>query len=185
MLEHLLDQLFQSRERLLMSLELLPDETMWQQGVVGEWSLADLLNVLTAWDSELVTAMMRLEKGQKPDKLLSAMADQDLFNARVVKQGQTRDLDAIFDDFQGARMHLEEWLEFFTERQLTNPKQYKWFQGKSLAQIVETYSAAHERSYLPDVEAFAQSWQATADTNTNMIPLSAVKPTENKHEQSN
>ena len=182
MLEQLLDRLFQSRERLLMCLELLPDEALWQQGVVGEWSLADLLNVLTAWESELVTAMMRLEKGQKPDKLLAAVADQDVFNARVVKQGRTRDLDAIFSDFQGSRMHLEEWLEFFTEQQLTNPKQYKWFQGKSLAQMVETYSAAQERSYLPAVAAFAQSWQATADTNTNIIPLSAVRPTENKHD---
>jgi hypothetical protein len=182
MLEQLLDQLFQSRERLLMSLELLPEEALWQQGVVGEWSLIDLLNVLTAWESELVTAMMRLEKGQKPDNLLAAMADENAFNARVVKQGQTRDLEAIFDDFQGARMHLEEWLEFFTERQLMNPKQYKWFQGRSLAQIIETYSAAHERSYLPAVELFAQSWRETADTHTDIIPLSAVRATENKGE---
>lgn len=180
MLEQLLDQLFQSRERLLVALELLPDEILWQQDVVGEWSLADLLNVLTAWESELVTAMMRLEKGQKPDKLLAAMDKPDAFNARVVKQGRRRDLDAIFDDFQGARMHLEEWLEFFTERQLTNPKQYKWFGGKSLAQIVETYSTGHEQSYLSEVEAFAQNWLTAADSNT--IPLSAVWPMENNRE---
>ena len=182
MLEQLLDQLFHRRERLLMALEPLSDEVLGEPGVIGEWSLVDLLNVLTAWESELVTAMMRLERGQKPDKLLAAMADQDAFNARVVKQGQARDLDAVFDDFQGARMHLEEWLEFFTERQLTNPKQYKWFQGKSLAQIVATYAAAHEHSYLPDVEAFAQNWQATADSDSNVIPLSAVTPRENNHE---
>jgi hypothetical protein len=182
MLEQLLDRLFESRERLLLALEMLPEEALWQQGVVGEWSLADLLNVLTAWESELVTAMMRLEKGQKPDKLLAAMADPAAFNVRVVKQGQARDLDAIFDDWQGARMHLEEWLEFFTGRQLTNRKQYKWLQGKSLANIVETYSATHERSYLPAVEAFAQNWQETADAPNNIIPLSAVTPTENKNE---
>jgi hypothetical protein len=81
-------------------------------------------------------------------------------------------------------MHLEEWLEFFTERELINPKQYKWFQGKSLAEIVERYSTAHERSYLPVVEAFAQNWQAMADSDSNVIPLSSVAPTEKKDEES-
>jgi hypothetical protein len=83
MLEQLFDRLFESRERLLLALEMLPEEALWQQDVVGEWSLTDLLNVLTAWESELVTVMMRLEKGQKPDKLLAAMADPAAFNVRM------------------------------------------------------------------------------------------------------
>lgn len=186
MLDDLLDRLFQSRERLLMALETLPDEALWQPDVMGDWSIVDLLNVLTAWESELVTAMMRLEKGQKPEKLLAALADREAFQARVVAQGRERDLDAVFDDLQGARMHLEEWLEFFTERQLTNPKQFKWFNGKALAQVVEAYSTAYEREYLLGLEAFAQAWQdeETADLNPNIIPLTAVHPLESNDDES-
>ena len=180
MLDDLLDRLFQSRERLLVALEMIPDDALWQPEVVGAWSLVDLLNVLTAWDSELVTAMMRLEKKQKPDKLLAATANREAFEARVVAQGRERDLDGVFDDLQGARMHVEEWLEFFSERQLTNPKQFKWLKGKSLAQVVEVYSAAYEREFLPKVEAFAQSWEEQeAVAKQNIIPLTAVTPLEN------
>ena len=186
MLDDLLDRLFQSRERLLVALEMLPDEALWQSGAIGEWSIVDLLNVLTAWDSELVTAMMRLEKGQKPDKLLAAMVDREAFAARVVVQGRERNLDAIFDDLQGSRMHVEEWLEFFSERQLTNSKQFKWFEGKSLLQVVEAFSTTQEKAYLPMLEAFAQNWQDETETADlpHIIPLTAVNPLENNDEQS-
>lgn len=174
MLEQLLDKLFESRERLLVALEYLPDEALQQAGAVGEWSVADLLNVLTAWESELVTAMMRLERGQKPEKLLAAMAEPDAFNERVVKQGQARDLDAVFDDFQKVRMRLEEWLEFFSEKQLTNTNQYKWFKGQSLAQVIERYASGHEKSYLPALEAFAAEWQETTAPNEHIILLPTI-----------
>lgn len=184
MLDDLLDRLFQSRERLLVALEQLPDEALWQPNTVGEWSLIDLLNVLTAWESELVTAMMRLEKGQKPEKLLAALAEREAFEARVVTQGRERDLDMVFDDLQGSRMQLEEWLEFFTERQLTNSRQYEWLAGKSLAQLVAAYSTENERTYLAQVEAFAEGWQDEPSEATLIIPLTAVNPLEHKDEQS-
>ena len=183
MLEELLDRLFRSRERLLMALETLPDEALEKAGVVGEWSVVDLLNVLTGWESELVRAMMRLEKGQKPDKLLAAMAATEAFEVRVVVQGRERDLDGIFDDWQGVRIRLEEWLEFFTERQLTSRKQFKWFRGKSLAQVVMAYSEAKELVYLPMVEAFAKSWADDAlDSDSMIIAITAVTPLEDNDE---
>ncbi len=183
MLDALLDRLFRSRERLLMALEMLPDEALGKAGVVGGWSVMDLLNVLTAWESELVRAMMRLEKGQKPDKLLAAMAAAEAFEARVVVQGRERDLDGIFDDWQGVRIRLEEWLEFFTERQLTSRKQFKWFRGKSLAQVVMAYSEAKELVYLPMVAAFAKSWADDAlDSDSMIIAITAVTPLEDDDE---
>ncbi|MCB8943935.1 MAG: hypothetical protein H6658_09285 [Ardenticatenaceae bacterium] len=184
MLDDLLDRLFESRERLLVALEVLPDEALWQPGAVGEWSLVDLLNVLTAWESELVTAMMRLEKGQKPENLLVAMAEPEVFVARVVAQGRERGLDAIFDDLQGARMHVEEWLEFFSERQLTNPKQFRWLGGKSLMQVVAAYSTELEQGFLPMVEVFVAGWEDAGESPLNVIPLSAVIPLENDDEES-
>jgi hypothetical protein len=182
MLEKLLDKLFQSRERLLVALEYLPDEALQEAGAVGAWSVADLLNVLTAWESELVTAMMRLERGQKPEKLLAAIAEPDAFNERVVKQGQARDLDPVFDDFQKVRMRLEEWLEFFSEKQLSNPKQFKWFKGQSLAQMIEQYAYSHEKGYVPALEAFAAGWQdetAAPDDRIILLPMIDVRKDEN------
>ena len=58
------------------------------------------------------------------------------------------------------RLQLEEWLEMFWEKQLTNKKQYAYFQGKALAEIIAQTTFQRERRYLPLVEAFARAMQA-------------------------
>jgi hypothetical protein len=182
-LEQLLDKLDQSREQILMAIESLPDEALLEPGAIGNWSVADLLVVLTAWESELVTAMMRLEKGQKPDKLLTALKDRDAHNANLIQQGGERDLDAVFDDFQMVRMQLEDWVEAFPMKKLTNPKQYKGLNGRSLLHLIEQCAYGYEITFLPALKAFATNWQELDDEGIQMIPLSTIS-LEKKDDQS-
>ena len=130
-LEQILDQLDNSREKILVVLETLPDEALLTSGVINTWSIADLLVMLTAWESELVTAMMRLEQGRKPDKLLSAMSRRQAYNTALATSANPRNLDTVFDDWQQVRMQLEGWLENFSERDLTSRKRYKMVSRQS------------------------------------------------------
>ena len=66
---------------------------------MGGWSMADILAHLTAWESELVTALMRIDQGKKPSKLLEAYSDIDGYNARRYAENKERELDRIFADF--------------------------------------------------------------------------------------
>ena len=72
-IEKLLDALDSSRERLLVALDALPDEALLAPNTVGHWSVADLLVQQTAWESELVTGLMRISQGKKPVRLLAAL----------------------------------------------------------------------------------------------------------------
>ena len=158
-MEQLLDALDNGREQLLIALEPLPDEALLAPGAVGEWSLADLLAVLTAWEAEMVTALLKLDQGKKPERLLAALARPDEFNRQRVAETRGRPLDRVFDDLMKVRLQLEEWLETFSDRQLADKKRYKWFNGRSLAQIVAQTSYENEARYLPAVQKFAQSWE--------------------------
>ena len=184
-LEDLLDRLDAARERTLVALEALPDEALTQPGVVGRWAIADLLSILTAWDAEVVTGLMQLTNGKPPERLLAALRNPDIYNAQRYQDAQGRGLDAIFDDFQASRLHLEEWLSGLSERALSEPRHYKALGGEPLGRLIARATADHEARYMPFLTAFAQRWEkmeATSDErrttsseeSDTMIPLGQI-----------
>ncbi|MDX1616460.1 MAG: ClbS/DfsB family four-helix bundle protein [Candidatus Promineifilaceae bacterium] len=147
-----------SRVQLLLALEPLPDEALKAPGAAGSWSIADILAHIVAWESELVTALMRIDQGRRPARLLDL--DVDAYNAGVVAANKDRDLDRLFDDLQRVRLQLEEWLEEFSEQQLTRAGYYDWASGKPLWHFIDESSFGHELKHLPDIRAFVEGWQA-------------------------
>lgn len=173
-LEDLLDQMDATRERTLMALETLPDEALVAPGVMGRWSIADLLSILTAWDAEVVTGLLRLKQGKAPEKLLAALANPDLYNAGRYQDAQGRDLEVIFEDFQGARLHLEEWLSDFSERALTDPRHYKSLGGQALGRLIARATYEHEARYLPFLTTYADRWEAAEMDEPPTIALDGI-----------
>jgi hypothetical protein len=155
------DRLESSRARFLAAIETLPDEALLSVGAIGPHSVADLLARSTSWEAELVTALMRLNQGKKPGKLLAALAKPDAYNAKRLGENQDRDLNLIFQDFQRVRMQLETWLEEFSDKELTDPNRFKWLRGKSLAQLIADITYGTEEAYVSEVESFAQVWNRT------------------------
>jgi hypothetical protein len=161
----ILDELERSREQVLMILEELPDEALVEPGVMGEWSVKDILAHLTVWEAELVTGLMRLQQGKKPAQLLAAMADEDAYNATRYGENKGRGLDAVFDDFQQARTQLESWLEEFSERALTEPRHFRALEGQPLWKIIRLNSYGHEAQHIPYLAAFAHRWLQEHENN--------------------
>jgi hypothetical protein len=176
--ETLLGELDAVREQLLVAIEMLPDEALIQPGVVADWSVADVLVNLTAWESELVTALMQIEQGKRPTRLLAALAAPETHKQAWYTENKGRALDRVFDDWMKVRLELEEWLEMFTDQDLTDKKRYKWLDGRTLAQLITQATIENERRYLPDIARFAQAWVENTmgedASSAGMIPLTAV-----------
>jgi hypothetical protein len=180
----ILDVLDNSRERVLMALEELPDEALLAAGAVGKYSVADVLALQVAWEAELVTGLMQIDQGKKPEKLLAALAEPAAYDARRYDEFKGRDLDSIFDDLQQVRMQLETWLEIFSERDLTNRKRFQWLKGKSLREMITAVTTTRESAYAADLEQFAQRWLDEDEAAPpHFIPLTAVSPEENQHDE--
>jgi hypothetical protein len=163
--EEIFDQLDNARERLLVTIEPLSGESLVAPGAMDDWSIMDILAHLVVWESELVTALMQIDRGGKPVKLLEAYGDVDGYNARRFAESRGRQPDRIFDDLHGVRRQLEQWLEEFDDRDLNNPKRYTWAKGKALWEVIEENSFGHETEHVPDIEAFAARWLATHEEN--------------------
>lgn len=162
-IEQLLDKLDNSRERLLIALDELPDEALLEPNTVGTWSVADLLVQQTAWESELVTGLMQISQGKKPVRLLAALDNMVEYGRLRHEENLGRDLDRIFDDLPQVRMQLEEWLEEFSEKQLSQKGHYAWLKNRSLTDLITQLTIEHELRYLPLVQLLARQWQAPAD----------------------
>ncbi|MEJ2748682.1 MAG: ClbS/DfsB family four-helix bundle protein [Anaerolineae bacterium] len=184
----ILDLLDGSRERVLAAIEALPDEALLAEKAVGRYSVADVLALQVAWEAELVTGLMRLDQGKKPEKLLAALAEPEAYDARRYEDYRGRALDLIFDDLQQVRMQLEAWLEEFSERDLMNRQRFQWLGGKSLKQVLTAVSSDRELAYAPDLERFARQWldehESEDETEpAHFIPLTAVSPEVDDNEQ--
>jgi len=146
-----------TREQLLELLATVSDSFLLRPGTLGEWSVRDLLFHITIWEAELVTALLKIDQGKKPDGLLAAMANRDAFNAARLAENQNRDLDRIFDDLQGTRYQLEEWLETFSKRDLQDKHRYSWAKGKPLWQIIAINSFEHEAQHLAELQKLVEN----------------------------
>jgi hypothetical protein len=176
-LELLLDALDENRERLLVAIEPLDDEALLEKNVFDDWSISDILTNITAWESELVTGLMKLDQNNRPGKLMGALANPAAYDRAFYNEMQDRDLDQIFDDLQLVRIQVEDWLSGFSERDLTNPKRFRGLDGRSLRSIIAQTTYQREEKFLPAIETFSQAWlseqEALAD---NVIPLTTVDP---------
>jgi hypothetical protein len=182
----ILDQLDSTREQVLVAIEQLPDEALLAENAIGNYSIADILALQVAWEAELVTGLMRIDQGKKPEKLLAALAQPEAYDSRRYAEYRGRDLDIIFDDLQQVRMQLETWLEQFSERDLMNRKRYKWFGGESLKQVITAVTAERETAYVADMNRFARQWLEAQDAEpAHYIPLTAVSSEDENDEQPN
>lgn len=165
------EQLEDVRIRLLEAIAPLPDEALLRSGVVGEWSVADVLAHFVNWEAELVTGLLRIDQGKKPARLLQALADRDAYNDARFQEMKGRDLDRIFDDLQGVRVQLEEWLEEFSDAALEDPDRYPWLEGP-LWELIAEVTFEHEAQHIPALEDYSTEWvEAEADASISLTDI--------------
>ena len=153
--ERLQDSLLDSRERFLVAIEMLPDEALLQANVIMSASIVDLMEALIAAEAELVTGLMQIDQGKKPENLLK-MVKRPFTIPTTTENG--RDLDTVFDDFLRVRRQLETWIEEFSNKTLNDPKRYAWLNGKTLGLVIARMSYENEAKYTPFVERFAHAY---------------------------
>ncbi len=164
----ILEQLDDVRVRLLETLSALPDEAVEEPGAIGEWSVAEVLSHFVNWEAELVTALNRIDQGRKPDRLLQALQDRDAYNAARGDEMKGRDLDRIFDDLQGVRVQLEDWLNEFNKSELEEPGGITGAKDMPLWKLIAAASFEHEASHLEELEDYAEGWLERADSRIDV-----------------
>jgi len=125
---------------------------MTAPGVMGEWSVKDILGHIAMWESQLVTTLYALERGVVPR--LPRSSEVDAINAQSYAEQRERPLDRVLADFYAVHAQLLKRLNTLPERDLTDPKRWQWMEGEPLLKLVAGDTFEHYAEHRPAIEAW-------------------------------
>jgi hypothetical protein len=146
----LLKALEDTREQFMDAIENLPEGALEEPGVVGEWSIKQVIDHLSRWEAEVVKLLWQARQGLRPTTLL-ATPDYEPINLRWAAEALNRPLERVLDDFHGTRAQTILRVEAFSDKDLTDPQRYPWAGGRPLAQWIADDSFAHEAEHANEI----------------------------------
>ena len=151
----LLEAIQKERATLEAALAGLTLEQMTAPGVMGEWSVKDILGHIAMWESRLVTLLYSIERGVAPKMLRSS--DVDKVNAESYAEQRERPFDRVLADFHAVHAQLLKRLDKLEERDLSGPKRFEWMEGEPLEKLVAADTFEHYAEHRPMIEAWRQN----------------------------
>ena len=140
-----------SREAFLAAIEGLSDEAMLEPGVVGEWSVCDLLVHLTLWEAGLVTLLFHVKEGHKPPPDENAAETMDQKNARWHAENKGRPLDLARADFVAVRKQTLRRVRALTQAEFEQADKLAWLEGAPLSKWIASDTFEHEAEHIQQI----------------------------------
>ena len=153
----LLEALEGNRQELIEMLEDLPNETLLEPGVVGDWSIKDILAHLTNWEGQIVTLLFQIQHGmKKPTTVHFGSETVDEINQRWYESGKDRSLDVIWQDWAGVRKQSIRRVSEFNDLDLNDPQRFAWLDGEPLYQWILNDTVSHEEEHADQIREWLE-----------------------------
>ncbi len=155
----LLNDIRREHERLAKLVAQLGEDQLAAPGVVGDWSVKDILAHITAWDRLLPGWLEAARIGAHP-KLPSegyTWADEDKLNEAIYLQHKDEPLEQALADFSASYALVQREVDALSDEQLTDPQRYQWMHGKPLASLIATDSSEHYKDFADQIEQWLEA----------------------------
>jgi hypothetical protein len=134
----LISTLNQERTILADAIQGLPDSVLNQKGLVGEWSIKNVLAHLNGWERIVVQIFPeRLATGVTPKIISDMNADEDGWNARQVNSSEHMTPQEQMAQFQQTRQELLRLIHDIGEEGLQQQHPWSSWQGTVAEYILE------------------------------------------------
>ncbi|HNB51255.1 MAG TPA: ClbS/DfsB family four-helix bundle protein [Anaerolineales bacterium] len=147
----LIEKISQSHDDFLELLEPFSEEEMVAPSLPDGWSIKDVLVHLMLWEAELIRLLFQAQQGRVPQTALISDEPDETINARWYAQHKDHDLEQALKDFDLIRDQTIRRVEAFSDTDLTNPRRFRWLDGKPLWQWVLSSTAEHEEEHAPNL----------------------------------
>src|SRR5258708_9270225 len=84
----------------------LPEARLAEPGVVGDWSVKDLLAHVTTWEDEALKYLPLILAGDRPPRYSTQYGSLDAFNALISQQKRARSLAEVQAQLEGTHQPL-------------------------------------------------------------------------------
>ena len=145
------------RRALLATLDRVPADDWLTPGVVGEWSVRDVVAHLAMWCARAVTWLFQAERGAPLQIPRASQPDWADVNAQDLATQRGRPLERILADFHGAHEQLLKRLQSWPdEAALFDARRFSALRGESLADYVLACSADHDAEHRAQIEQWLE-----------------------------
>jgi uncharacterized protein (TIGR03083 family) len=103
----------------------LTDEEVLEPGVVGEWSIRDLIAHVTWWEEEALSHLPTILAGGRPVRYSVAYGGIDAFNARRTEQRRELSLDEVRAAFVATHRRLVDYLRGVPPEELKGDSRFR------------------------------------------------------------
>ncbi len=152
--DEIFDALEDERENFLDAIDGLSDDELQLPGVVGKWSIKDIMIHLSAWEAEMVKLLWQAKQGQPPSNPDWTEEQVDQLNQEWFEAYHARPLDRVMADFIAVRKQTSRRVEAFTDKDLNDPQRFSWLKDRPLWVWVAQDSFEHEAEHTAQIRSW-------------------------------
>jgi hypothetical protein len=155
--DELLNALEEQREKFLEAIDGLSNEELIEPGVVGDWSVKDIIFHLSMWEADLIKLLWQLSQGEKPSTAYFTNSSVDETNAAWQEISKTRSLDQTLADFEAVRKQTYRRVSAIPDKDLIDPDRYEWLEGDPLWKWIAGDSFEHEIEHAAQIRMWRRN----------------------------
>lgn len=138
----------QTRERytaLQAELEKLTDDQMVDPGILGDWSIKDILAHLLEWQRMVLSWYQAGKRGETPTTPSEKYTWREIpaLNHEIYLNYRDAPLDEIVRDFKASHQRMLSEIEAMSNDELFTPKVYKWTNSTTLGSYLTSATCSH------------------------------------------
>lgn len=135
------------REALDEFLSTLSPEQMTEPGVLGEWSVKDVLAHLYEWEQMALGWLAATERGEAPAVPAEGYKWSQLpaLNEEIRKKHSNRTLDEMLSMYQDSYKQIMETIESIPEEDMFTPGLHSWMNKNTLGAYFVSATSSHYR----------------------------------------
>jgi hypothetical protein len=103
----------------------LSDAQLTQPGVMGTWSLKDILAHVTTWEEETLKYLPLIIQGGSPPRYSTMYGGIDAFNARMMEQKRGFSLSEVVRQLDETHRRLVDYIQSVPQEQFTRETPFR------------------------------------------------------------
>jgi hypothetical protein len=143
--DQLLKDIYTERRRLEKNLSTLSEEDMLQPGVIGTWSVKDMLVHIVAWEKLFLDWYQAGLQGSCPDITPVGMSKKaiDALNQDIYEKNRCRSLEDVLSDFRTSYQQTLTTIKAIPEEDMFIRGRFEWTGRLTLADYIAGNTCNH------------------------------------------
>jgi nicotinamidase-related amidase len=175
--QQLLDEAQKKYEALGRQVASFTPEEMVRPGVIGAWSIKDIMVHLLEWQTMLMGWYEAGLRGETPAVPAEGYDWNQLpaLNQAIYERCQDAALDDVRSQLDASHRHMLDVVASLSEEELFTPGRYAWIGVNTLASYVDSCAGAHYRWALTGIRRGTKVWSGeTPAAKPEEIPAAVV-----------